>query len=235
MSPEIQLLLITAASIGFIHTVTGPDHYLPFIMMSKARNWSDAKTAAITFVCGIGHVMSSVVLGLIGVAFGVALVKLELIESFRGDIAAWLLTAFGFTYFVWGVWRVIKNKPHTHSHIHEEGTPHSHEHNHNGVHVHVHEKKANITPWVLFTIFVFGPCEPLIPIIMYPAARESISGMILVAGIFSLTTIGTMMVIVMAASRGLAWLPFGKIERYTHAIAGAAISLCGFAILFLGL
>ena len=40
MSPDISILLVTAASIGFIHTLTGPDHYLPFIVMSKARKWT---------------------------------------------------------------------------------------------------------------------------------------------------------------------------------------------------
>ena len=38
---------------------------------------------------------------------------------------------------------------------------------------------------ILFTIFVFGPCEPLIPILMYPAAKSSVAGMLLVAGVFS--------------------------------------------------
>ncbi len=37
MSSEITLLAITAASIGFFHTLFGPDHYLPFIMMSKDK------------------------------------------------------------------------------------------------------------------------------------------------------------------------------------------------------
>jgi len=33
-SGEITVLLATAASLGFIHTLIGPDHYLPFIVMS---------------------------------------------------------------------------------------------------------------------------------------------------------------------------------------------------------
>ncbi len=36
--------LITAAvTIGFFHTLFGPDHYVPFIVMSKARKWSFSK------------------------------------------------------------------------------------------------------------------------------------------------------------------------------------------------
>ncbi len=118
MSQEIQILAITTASIGFIHTLIGPDHYVPFIMMAWARKWSLLKTTVITFLCGIGHVASSVVLGLAGVALGIAVGKLEMFESFRGNIAAWLLIAFGLVYFVWGLHRAYLNKPHTHSHLH---------------------------------------------------------------------------------------------------------------------
>ena len=95
MSTELKILAITAASIGLFHTIFGPDHYLPFIMMSWARKWSVLKTAIITFLCGIGHIASSVVLGLIGVAFGLAVNNLVKIESVRGNIAAWLFIAFG--------------------------------------------------------------------------------------------------------------------------------------------
>ncbi len=237
MTQELTTLLITAASIGFFHTLFGPDHYLPFIVMAQARKWSLIKTTWITFLCGIGHVGSSVVLGMIGVAFGTALAKLEIIESFRGDLAAWALIAFGLMYFVWGVRRAIRNKPHTHFHSHGAGEEHSHSHEHKSEHIHVHDKegKANITPWILFTVFVLGPCEPLIPILMYPAAQSSLYGLVMVTVVFSAVTIATMISIVIISSLGVSLLPIKKMERYTHAIAGAAIFLCGIAIQFLGL
>jgi nickel/cobalt exporter len=237
MTQELVTLLITAASIGFFHTLFGPDHYLPFIVMAQARKWSLIKTTWITFLCGLGHVGSSVVLGMIGVAFGTALVKLEIIESFRGDLAAWALIAFGLVYFVWGMRRAVRNKPHTHIHSHGDGEEHSHSHEHNEEHVHVHdtERKVNITPWILFTVFVLGPCEPLIPILMYPAAQSSLYGLVMVSVVFSTVTIATMISIVIISSLGVNLLPVKKLERYTHAIAGAAIFLCGIAIQFLGL
>lgn len=236
MSKEIIMLMWTAASIGFIHTLFGPDHYLPFIVMSKARNWSRKKTALITFVCGLGHILSSVVLGFIGISFGIAVMKLEAFEGMRGTMAGWMLLIFGFTYFIWGLHQVIRNKPHKHIHVHEDNQEHTHEHTHSDVHTHVHDHKKSITPWVLFTIFVFGPCEPLIPILMYPAmAKGSLISVALVAGVFTVATLGTMMTMVMVSSYGLARVPFGRLSRYSHALAGLAILLCGVAINFLGL
>jgi sulfite exporter TauE/SafE len=236
MNTDIDILCWTGATIGFLHTVLGPDHYLPFIVMNRARKWSSIKTAWITFACGLGHVLSSVVLGLIGIAFGIAVMKLEAFEAFRGNLAAWALIGFGFAYMGWGVRRGIRNRPHTHLHLESQGAP-AHSHTHDGEHFHAHEpeQKANITPWILFTIFVLGPCEPLIPLLMYPAAQHSLSGTVLVATVFSAVTISTMLGIVMAASWGISFARLGKLERWTHALAGGTICLSGLAIQFLGL
>ena len=234
MSSEITLLAITAASIGFFHTLFGPDHYLPFIMMSKARNWKMSKTMLITFLCGIGHVGSSIFMGIIGITIGIAISKIEIFEAFRGNLAAWAFIVFGFVYLIWGIRQAIRNKPHTHLHIHEDGSEHVHEHSHKLEHSHVHGKK-NITPWILFTIFVLGPCEPLIPILMYPSAKNSTSGLIFITLVFAVVTITTMMAVVYIASLGYKFVPMKKMERYSHAIAGFIIMFSGLGIQFLGL
>jgi len=235
MTNDIFILSLTAASIGFIHTLIGPDHYLPFIMMAKAGKWSKIKTFWVTILCGVGHVLSSVVLGFIGIAAGIALDKLELIEGTRGEIAGWALIAFGFVYMVWGIKKAYKNRPHSHIHVENDGTYRTHTHHHHGEHVHVQEKKRSLTPWILFLVFVLGPCEPLIPLLMFPAAQESISGLWIVTAVFGLTTVGTMLSVVMVSLWGINFLPLGKLERFTHALAGFVIFASGLAINVLGL
>ena len=239
MTDGITALCGTAV-IGFGHTLLGPDHYLPFVAMSRVGKWSFVKTIVITVLCGLGHVLSSVVLGLVGITFGVAVLSLECIESFRGDVAGWLLLAFGLVYFVWGVRRAIRNQPHTHTHVHINGSVHAHEHVHGKDHVHVHgaaqvpagqdSPRASLTPWVLFTIFLFGPCEPLIPMLMYPAAKGSVGGVLLVTIVFGVITIATMTTIVALAYVGVGSLPFGRLQRYSHALAGFVVLVCGAAI-----
>jgi nickel/cobalt transporter (NicO) family protein len=237
MTAEFNLLLLTAASVAFIHTLSGPDHYLPFIMISKARNWSLAKTSWFTVLCGLGHVGSSIVLGFIGIAFGIALAKLELFESVRGNLIAWLFTAFGMVYLVWAIYRVLRGKKHTHIHYHENENTHVHEHNHHLEHMHVHEEnsRVNITPWILFTIFVFGPCEPLIPIVMFPAAKHNWLQLVVVTSVFSIITIFTMLAVVLVASFGIKLFPMKMMEKYSHVMAGSTILLCGLGMVFLGL
>ena len=128
MSKELMALYITAASIGFIHTIFGPDHYLPFIVMGRARKWSFAKTSLITFLCGLGHILSSVILGIVGIIFGIAVMKLEAFEAVRGNLAGWVLLSFGFAYFIWGLHRALRNRPHRHLHIHGDLSDHAHMH-----------------------------------------------------------------------------------------------------------
>ena len=256
MNTDFQILLWTALSLGFFHTVLGPDHYLPFVVMNKAGKWSNFKTFWVVLLAGVGHVGSSVVIGLIGIFLGYGLEKIVFFESYRGNIAAWVLVAFGLVYMVWGIRKAFRNKPHTHLHFHSSGDSHSHVHNHTSGHFHVHaglqldmhphngnephshepsKTKADLTPWIIFTIFAFGPCEPLIPLLMYPAAKSSTASLIVITVAFGSITILTMLSIVFLSILGLKKLAFDKLERYSHALAGGTIMASGLAFVFLGL
>lgn len=170
-------------------------------------------------------------MGLIGIAAGITLKHLEFVESARGEIAAWLLMAFGLVYGTWGMVSVLRNKPHKHAHIHADGTSHEHTHAHTCDHAHPHnEDQRSVTPWVLFTIFVFGPCEPLIPLLMFPAAAESPAAVALVAIVFSVVTIATMTTVVLLSSYGINFVRVERIGRYGHVLAGAVVFICGVAI-----
>ena len=190
----------------------------------------------ITFLCGLGHVLSSVLLGFAGIAIGLSVNRLVSVESFRGNIAAWLFIAFGLVYMIISIRSLYRKRKHTHTHFHPDSGNHVHEHSHISEHTHVHETdKTRTTPWILFLIFVFGPCEPLIPVLMYPAAENNIRGTVIVALLFSIVTIATMMGIVLAFRLGFSKINLKTVEKYSNVIAGAMILLSGVAIRFLGL
>jgi len=252
MADGISVLALTAVVIGVTHTLLGPDHYLPFVFMARARGWSRAKTQLVTLACGLGHVASSVALGFLGIALGLAVARLESVEAVRGDLAAWALIAFGLVYMAWGFRRAMRGQPHSHVHLHEDGSSHVHVHVHEADHLHVHDAAQghsrdqagkgrstsdaarSLAPWVLFTIFILGPCEPLIPLLMYPAAQNSLAGVALVTVLYGAATLMSMSVAVFVASAGFEQLPLGSLERYIHVVAGGAILACGLAIQFLG-
>jgi nickel/cobalt exporter len=232
---EAQVLLATAATVAVVHTVLGPDHYLVFTAMGRARGWSLARTLRVTLYCGIGHVLSSVILGVIGIVAGAQLVSLVEIESMRGNFAGWGLIAFGLVYLAWGLKKAGRSHEHSHVHVHD-GVVHQHTHVHEDTHAHVHKAGArnSITPWAMFIIFVLGPCEALIPLLMYPAARHSESLVIAVALIFSLVTIATMLACVAVTMVGIERVRLPASGRYGHAAAGALVLGLGIAVSFLG-
>ena len=240
MTPEIVLLCTTAASIAFIHTLAGPDHYLPFVALAKSRQWSLGRTVSATLWCGSAHILGSVLLGLVGVYASIQLGALEWVESFRGDIAAWMLVSVGLIYTAWGLRRAYRNRPHTHWHSHG-GIRHYHPHHHCDAHAHVHApadtagRQGSLAGWAIFLVFVLGPCEPLIPVLMFPAARESLVGVVAVTTVFALVTLATMIMAVVLSLWGLRTVRVPGIDRFSDAIAGCTITLCGLSLTLWGL
>jgi len=228
---EILLLSFTAGSVAMLHTLLGPDHYLPFVALAKSRGWSLVKTMRMTLLCGCGHIIGSVVLGILGVAIGSQLSSLTWIESVRGDIAAWALLALGLVYFAWGLRHASKNRGDI-----EHGVMHGHHHlKVDGKHEQTAVQRTPGAYWALFIVFVLGPCEPLIPLLMYPAAIGNVWGAVIVSSVFAVVTVLTMLVAVTVSAWGLSFIKMPNFAHYSHAVAGSTILMCGVSIVFLGL
>ncbi|MCB9914792.1 MAG: hypothetical protein H6828_06530 [Planctomycetes bacterium] len=215
-----------AALVALVHTAAGPDHYLPFVMLARARRWSEARTLVVTALCGLGHVGSSLALAALGLAIGAAVADVEGLELARGAWAGQAMLVFGLAYCLWGVRRAVRQRRglalHAHDgDVHLHGDAHGHHH-----HAHVDVGRTT-TFWALFAIFVLGPCEPLIPIFLLPASegRWALAGAMAV--VFSAVTLVTMGALVLLALRGIERLPLAPLERWTHALAGGVIALTG--------
>jgi nickel/cobalt transporter (NicO) family protein len=144
-----------------------------------------------------------------------------------------VLVTFGAAYALWGVRHALRQRagllPHEH-----DGDVHMHAHGH---HHHDHGGRigSRTTFWALFTVFVLGPCEPLIPLFVLPASRGRWGVAGLTAAVFSLLTVVTMVVLVRLALAGVQRLPLAALERWSHAFAGAVIAASGLAVVFFGL
>jgi ABC-type nickel/cobalt efflux system permease component RcnA len=244
MTQEL-LLLSTAVTVGALHTAVGVDHTLPFVALSRARNWSLRRTLAVTFACGLGHVLSSVLVGTAGVLLGITTHRLQSFEALRGNFGAWLLIAFGSVYALVGVLRMLRGSRHVHVHVHPDGTVHAHGHDHaqadgRVVHSHLHRfgspslAKGRLVP-ALIVIFLLGPCEALLPLMFAPAASGHLYMPWLVAGCFSLATVVTMLVLVACGCSAIAASErlnrhLARLEPHLNWAAGVAIALSGVLI-----
>ena len=111
-------------------------------------------------------------------------------------MAAWLLIGFGLAYAIWSLLRERKKG----AHLHLAPDPSAER-----------KRRRVVTVWSLFIVFVLGPCEPLIPILMAPAFDHMWTTVVGVVLVFALVTIGTMCVLV-------------TIERVTVRVATAALA-----------
>lgn len=210
----MTLLVTAAVSVAFFHSLA-PDHWLPFVALAKSSKWSVRQLAGITTLAGIGHVASSLVIGMIGLWAGWALHHLQGVEVARGSIAVWLLIGFGVAYAMWG----LKHAQHHHPHISVQDAVKAY---------------AARRFWILMAVVVFGPCEPLIPL-MFLSYERGLIAVAIVSIVFSIVTIAMVVGQSCLGYLGVRLLQFDWMERYAHSLAGGVIALTGIAVLVIGI
>lgn len=208
------LLVVSAASVAFLHSLA-PDHWLPFVALAKGSHWSMRRLAWVTTLAGIGHVASSLLLGFVGLWAGLAVHHLEGAEAWRGSIGVWLLIGFGVAYALWG----LKHAQHHHPHISID----------EAVKVYLVRRM-----WMLMAILVFGPCEPLIPL-MFVASQQGLATVWVISIVFSVVTVGMVVGQSLLGLSGLRLIHAPWMERYAHALAGLIIALTGLFVILAGI
>ncbi len=228
------LLLGTAASLAIVHTLLGIDHSLPFVALGRARGWTLGRTLAVTAACGAGHVASSVLIGAFGVGLGIATNRLLWLESARGELAAALLIGFGLAYAAWAIWRRLRGLDDAHGHVTERRAPGP------------MQTKRAVTPGALFVVFLLGPCEPLIPLMVVPGIARDWVTLAAVVTVFGLLTVTVMLAAVAVGYRGASWLAAAPLDasgrvgldllrRHADVAAGLVVAGSGATVLLLGL
>lgn len=205
----MNILLLSTVTVGILHALA-PDHWLPFVALARAQSWSHRRLTFVTALAGLGHVGSSLTIAGIGVGLGFAAEQVSLWESHRGDVASLLLIGFGVAYMVWG----MKNWGRKHSH-------HT-------------EKARTVSYWTLFALIVFGPCEPLIPLI-FASSAFGWAEVFLVFATFGAATISVMLLQVHVAVLGASLVRAHWFERGSDVIAGGVIALTGICVKALGI
>jgi hypothetical protein len=206
-------LLISAVSVAFFHALA-PDHWVPFVALAKSSRWSMGKLGWVALLAGIGHVASSLLLGLIGLWAGLAIHRLQGAEAWRGNVGIWLLIGFGVAYALWG----LKHAQHHHPHISMEDAVKAY---------------AVRRMWMLFAILVFGPCEPLIPL-MFMAAQHGMRTVWMMSLVFSVVTVAMVVGQSTLAYAGVRLINAPWMSRYAHALAGLVIILTALFVLVTG-
>ena len=206
-------LALAAITVGSLHSLA-PDHWVPIAAVARARSWSRARTARVAFVCGLGHVTVSVLLGLLALMFGARL--FQSLGEKMVSVAGLLLIGFGVAYAVWGLRGAFAHRIHGHHHHHYD---------------HVHDASTAST-WSLFLIYCADPCVAVIPI-LFAAAPLSLAEQVSIVAAYEIATIGAMVALVVIAHSGAQLFKGQWIERYGDSAAGALIVATGVVVAIL--
>ena len=147
-APSVPLLLVAAATVGFLHSIL-PDHWVPLAVVARTRRWSIAHTARVSFLASVGHVLTSIVLAGI-----IAVIGLQFRSSFeqqQGHIVGVILIVTGIGFLLWAL---TGHGHHHHHDTHEHTHPHDHGHGHEHVHSHeLHPQPAEGTVLGRFAVY----------------------------------------------------------------------------------
>lgn len=95
-------LVVTTFTLATTHTVS-PDHWFPFVMVGRANKWRTSWILGLALLAGIGHVGTSVFIGLVGV-FAESGVSKD-IATFLENATPMLLIVFGFGYAAYALYK----------------------------------------------------------------------------------------------------------------------------------
>jgi nickel/cobalt transporter (NicO) family protein len=221
---QAALLVITTIVTALVHTLI-PDHWLPFVLVSRAESWSVQRTVVLTAAAGVLHVSISIALGL-GVVMagrGAEMAVTGLAERL-GSLAGWLLVVFGGVYMLWFLMRG--------GHVHSFGM-HPH-HNPRDPEPGLLTGRLKVVSGYALTFIVgFNPCILVIPTV-YMAAQVSPLTLAAVAGAFAVSTVASMVAVTLLGLRGTARITSPFLTRYGEAFSGGLIALTGLAVLLAG-
>jgi hypothetical protein len=105
-------LMVATIFLASTHTVS-PDHWFPFVMVGRANKWKTSWVLALATLAGLGHVLTSVAIGLVGVFAEKGLSKD--IATFFENATPTLLIIFGFGYAAYAFY---KQRVGAHGHSH---------------------------------------------------------------------------------------------------------------------
>jgi len=232
-----SLLLLTAAATAAFHTLI-PDHWLPFVLVGRARHWSGRTTAAVSGLSALVHTALSLALGLAALLLGqsVAHAVGERLERGSGI----LLVVFGAAYAVWA-WRKGGHFHPGGALLHANDEAHQcdgHEGPASADHLHYHAddawigKEAGKGAVPLALIVGLNPCVLVLPI-MVATADQGVAAVALVTGAYSITTIALMVGLSVAGVVGTRRIPVPPIARHMETASGVLIALCGAVFLLI--
>jgi nickel/cobalt exporter len=223
VSGTTPALIAAAAGVGFGHAIL-PDHWVPLAVIGRTRRYPLGRVARLSGLAGIAHVLVSVLLG--GVIIAIGLQFRSTVLHAENVIVGGVLIATGV------VFAVYELAGHGHRHPHPEahrGAPAERHHERGD------DRDAASGPSQMFRrtagiMVPFGaaasPDLTILPVFLAAAAAGAGAAVgSLVA--FALATIGTFVLVTVAAAAGGYQLRTRWLDRSSGAVTAAVLIVIG--------
>jgi nickel/cobalt exporter len=200
-------LLVSAILLSIVHAAI-PNHWLPIVAISKGEKWSRALTLRATFISGVAHIASTIMIGLL-----VGWAGYEFSNQYK-EIFKWLapsiLGGLGLIYLLLHLKEYF-------SHNH-----HHHHHNENKI------NRISVTA-IIISLSIgmfFSPCIEL-ETYYFTAGSAGWIGILSVSLIYLVVTVAMMMLLVYLALKGFEKINFHFLEHNERLIIGIILILTG--------
>jgi len=203
----VYSIIIGSLLISVLHAVI-PNHWLPVLAIGKKEGWSLGETSRITFLAGIAHVVSTVIIGLLLGLIGSELT--EHIEHFTHIIAPCVLVLIGL-YFV--------RQHYTHHHFHLQKEQ-------------IQKKTKKSIILALVVAMFLSPCMEIEAYFLL-AGSKSWYLLAAIAAMYSFITIAGMLIWIRIVYKGLLKLNWHKWEHNAGIITGLVLIATGIISFFI--
>jgi hypothetical protein len=225
MSSTGPALIAAAAGVGFGHAIL-PDHWVPLAVLGRTRRYPLSRIARLSGLAGLAHVLVSILLGAVIIAIGLQF--RSTIQHAQDTIIGCILIATGIGFLV----LELTDRGHHHKHDHEHGDHHHHHHDHE--HHHAPKQPGGRLGGLAAVMVPFGaaasPDLTILPVFLAATAAgiaTAIGSLIM----FAAVTIGTIVGLTLAATRGGYQIRGAWLERWGNVFTAAVLAIIGLLVL----
>ncbi len=239
MSDTGPALLAAAAGVAFGHAIL-PDHWVPLAVLGRTRRYPLSRVTRLSGAAGVAHVLVSFVLGAIVVAVGLQF--RSTIQSAQDAIVGGILIVTGLGFAVLELSGHGHHHDHADEHGHDHGHGRDHDHDHDHGHDHAHTDRgdthapaaAKSRSGLAAVMIPFGaaasPDLTILPVFL-AATTAGIGIAIGSLLIFAAVTIGTIVGLTVAATRGGYQFQGEWLERWGNAFTALVLVIIGALVL----
>ncbi len=197
-----------------------PNHWLPFVLLGRDRGWGPSRILTVTVFGGIAHISSTILVGILIAVAGLAF------SQHYEEVMRWVGPAILMGVGLWVFWRGRRCH-----HGHHHGEPFSHtdacHHEADGAHDHREKRLDSRDMTAIGALVLMMFLSPCLELEFYylsavPLGWKGIAG---VSVVYMLVTVGTMLLAVGTAARGLRQLRWTFFERHERKIGGSVLIL----------